>query len=66
LPYNASKHALSGLTKTVAKEYASYGITCNEICPGPIESELMERIARDRERESGISREDYRLSGNVS
>lgn len=45
-PYTISKHGLSGLTKTVAKEYARYGITCNEICPGPIEGELMERIAR--------------------
>ncbi len=45
LPYTVSKHGLSGLTKTVAKEYASLGITCNEICPGPIESELLGRIA---------------------
>lgn len=44
-PYTISKHGLSGLTKTVAKEYASSGITCNEICPGPIEGELMSRIA---------------------
>lgn len=44
-PYTISKHALSGLTKTVAKEYAPFGITCNEICPGPTEGELMRRIA---------------------
>ena len=44
LPYNVSKHALSGLTKTIAKEYAKYGITCNEICPGPINSEMVRRI----------------------
>lgn len=36
LPYNVSKHAMTGLTKTIAREYASNGITCNEICPGPI------------------------------
>lgn len=56
LPYTVSKHALSGLTKTLAKEYASRGITCNEICPGPIESEMMQRIAmRIAETEGGNS-----------
>jgi 3-hydroxybutyrate dehydrogenase len=59
LPYNASKHGLSGLTKTIAKEYAQYGITCNEICPGPIESELMQRIAKEKERTLGIPAEKY-------
>lgn len=48
LPYTVSKHGLAGITKTIAKEYAHLGITCNEICPGPIESELMLRIS-DRE-----------------
>jgi NAD(P)-dependent dehydrogenase (short-subunit alcohol dehydrogenase family) len=45
LPYNVSKHALSGLTKTLAKEYAQFGITANEICPGAIDSEMMRQIA---------------------
>jgi NAD(P)-dependent dehydrogenase (short-subunit alcohol dehydrogenase family) len=45
-PYVAAKHGLSGLTKTVAKEYARHGITSNEICPGPIDSKMMQEIAR--------------------
>lgn len=32
--YAASKHALAGLTKCVAKEAAEFGITANTICPG--------------------------------
>jgi NAD(P)-dependent dehydrogenase (short-subunit alcohol dehydrogenase family) len=32
--YTASKHALAGLTKVVAREYAEFGITANAICPG--------------------------------
>jgi NAD(P)-dependent dehydrogenase (short-subunit alcohol dehydrogenase family) len=44
-PYTVSKHGLIGLTKSVAKEYAQYGITCNAICPGTIVSELSERLA---------------------
>jgi 3-hydroxybutyrate dehydrogenase len=43
-PYTVSKHGLAGLTKTIAKEYAPYGITCNEICPGPIDSNMMREI----------------------
>ena len=58
-PYTASKHGLSGLTKTIAKEYAGDGITCNEICPGAIESELMDRIATRVAREDGISTEEF-------
>jgi NAD(P)-dependent dehydrogenase (short-subunit alcohol dehydrogenase family) len=44
-PYTVSKHGLIGLTKSVAKEYAQFGITCNAICPGTIVSELSERLA---------------------
>jgi 3-hydroxybutyrate dehydrogenase len=43
-PYTVSKHGLAGLTKTIAKEYAGFGITCNEICPGPIDSNMMREI----------------------
>lgn len=44
-PYTVSKHGLIGLTKSVAKEYAQYGITCNAICPGTIVSNLSGRLA---------------------
>lgn len=54
LPYTVSKHGLSGLTKTVAREYGRYGIRCNEICPGPIESRLLRRICAEGAARSGI------------
>lgn len=44
-PYTVSKHGLIGLTKSVAKEYAKFGITCNTICPGTIISDLSNRLA---------------------
>lgn len=44
-PYSVSKHGLIGLTKSVAKEYAQYGITCNAVCPATIASEMSDRIA---------------------
>jgi 3-hydroxybutyrate dehydrogenase len=58
-PYTVSKHGMSGLTKTVAKEYAMYGITCNEICPGPIVSNMMRRIGAKAAAESGGTIESY-------
>ncbi|HOK42269.1 MAG TPA: 3-oxoacyl-[acyl-carrier-protein] reductase [Thermoclostridium caenicola] len=38
--YAASKAGLIGFTKSVAKEYARRGITCNAIAPGFIETEM--------------------------
>ena len=59
LPYTVSKHGLSGLTKTVAREYGAHGITCNEICPGPIKSRLLNRIGAKNAAAGGMSLEDY-------
>lgn len=36
--YVASKHAVVGLTKAVAKEYAKSGVRVNAICPGATET----------------------------
>ncbi len=39
--YSACKHAISGLTKAVALDYATNNITVNAIAPGTIETELI-------------------------
>jgi 3-hydroxybutyrate dehydrogenase len=41
--YVAAKHGLVGLTKVVALETATTGITCNAICPGWVLTPLVER-----------------------
>ena len=38
--YTASKHAVVGMTRTAAMEFARYGIRVNAICPGPIETAM--------------------------
>lgn len=43
--YGASKAAVIGMTKSVAKDYITKGIRCNCICPGTVESpSLHERL----------------------
>jgi NAD(P)-dependent dehydrogenase (short-subunit alcohol dehydrogenase family) len=41
--YVASKHAVLGLTKTAAIEYATQGIRINAVCPAFIETPMLER-----------------------
>lgn len=53
-PYNVSKHGLSGLMKSVAKEYARDGITCNEVCPGAIYSDMLTGILEKSAAAAGV------------
>ncbi len=41
--YIAAKHGIVGLTKTVALETAEQGITCNAICPGWVQTPLVDK-----------------------
>jgi NAD(P)-dependent dehydrogenase (short-subunit alcohol dehydrogenase family) len=40
--YSASKHGVLGLTRTAAIEYASAGIRVNAVCPGAIDTPMMD------------------------
>lgn len=41
--YVASKHGVTGLTKAVAVDYATKGITCNAVCPAGTDTPLTEK-----------------------
>jgi NAD(P)-dependent dehydrogenase (short-subunit alcohol dehydrogenase family) len=57
--YTASKHAVIGLTKSMAWTYVDYGIRCNAICPGGIRTPIMRNIDIDE----GLGVERLRLPG---
>src|SRR5580698_2499982 len=46
--YVTCKHALIGLTKAIAKENGTLGITCNAICPGLVWTDVLRETALKR------------------
>jgi 3-hydroxybutyrate dehydrogenase len=53
--YVAAKHGVLGLTKTVALETATTGITCNAVCPGWVLTPLVQQQIDARAKREGIS-----------
>lgn len=58
LGYTTTKHALIGLTRSVARDYGRFGVRANVVCPGwvrtPMADEQMDRFGARR----GLSRAD--------
>ena len=57
--YNASKHALVGLTRTLAAEWGGRGVRVNAVCPGWVKTEM------DEEDQAGGGYTDADIEGRV-
>ena len=47
IAYTASKGGVLAMTREIAVEYARQGIRANALCPGPIETPLLEELLSD-------------------
>jgi len=56
--YVSSKHAVIGATKCMARELISQGITVNAVCPGLINTDMLQNFFRDYAKLTGKSAEE--------
>ena len=56
--YAASKHGVLGLTRVVALEVATTGVTCNAICPGYVDTDMVSRGVEQITAKTGRSAEE--------
>jgi NAD(P)-dependent dehydrogenase (short-subunit alcohol dehydrogenase family) len=53
--YSASKHGVLGLTRSVALEVATKGVTVNAVCPGYVDTDMTARAVENIEAKTGRS-----------
>ncbi len=63
--YAASKSGMIGFTKSIAKELGSWGVTCNAIAPGFIETDMSNQLS-DEIKEKYITAIPLRRAGTPS
>jgi NAD(P)-dependent dehydrogenase (short-subunit alcohol dehydrogenase family) len=56
--YNVSKHAVVGITRCVALEASPYAVTVNAICPGFIQTDMVEALKKQVAQTTGVSTEE--------
>lgn len=63
--YSSSKAAVLGFTRSVARETAGLGITCNAICPWHVDTELVREAMGRRAKMFGKTADEY-LQGIIA
>ncbi|WP_215455102.1 SDR family NAD(P)-dependent oxidoreductase [Streptomyces sp. ATCC 21386] len=64
--YTTSKHALIGLTRSLAADFGPLGVRANVICPGAVRTPMLDRVMDELGSRSGLDRDTaYRRAGSL-
>lgn len=58
--YSASKHAVLGLIRSAALEFAKKGITVNAVCPGWVDTPMLDQTTANIAAKTGLTQEEAR------
>lgn len=58
--YNGSKHALVGITRSLALEFAQTGVSINAICPGFVDTPMLDKGMEEFAQAAGVGMDEAR------
>lgn len=64
--YTVAKHALIGLTKSLARDYGRQGIRVNAVCPGWVRTPMADEEMRELARQRGVTVNEEALYQEVT